>query len=58
MTTTLIIVAVIWLIGAILSYQVVKGWGKSKSETVWYSIFWPTLLILYPIHKYHNRKKE
>ena len=57
-TTTWIIVAVIWVIGIFIAYNVIKGWGKSAFETIWFSIFWPVLIPLYLIHLYHNRKKE
>ena len=49
-----LIVAIVWIIGAILSYGVIEKWGKSKFETVWYSFFWPVLIPLYLIHKVHN----
>ena len=58
MTTALIIVAVIWVVGAFVAYHVISKWGKSHFETIWFSIFWPVLILLYPIHKWHNRKKE
>lgn len=51
--TTLIIIGVIWLIGAIISYiGVFKKQGFDYP--IWYSLFWPLMLILYGIHKAHN----
>ena len=49
-----IIVAIVWILGAILSYRVIEKWGKSTFETIWYSFFWPVLIPLYLIHKIHN----
>jgi hypothetical protein len=54
MTVMWICIAIAWVIGAILAYQVIKKWGKSKFETIWYSFFWPVLIPLYLIHKIHN----
>lgn len=53
-----IIVAIVWILGAILSYRVIEKWGKSTFETVWYSFFWPVMIPLYMIHVWHNRKKN
>lgn len=58
METLWIIVGILYLVSIVLAYQVIKGWGKSKFETIWYSIFWPVLIPLYMIHVWHNRKKE
>ncbi|SEA79068.1 hypothetical protein SAMN04487851_11435 [Prevotella sp. tc2-28] len=58
METVWIIVGILYLVSIVLAYQVIKGWGKSKFETIWYSIFWPVLIPLYMIHVWHNRKKE
>ena len=49
-----IVAAVIWIIGFIPAYKKIKKWGKSTFETIWYTIFWPVLILLYLIHKVHN----
>ena len=53
MITVLIIVGIIWLIGAIVSYLVVFKDG-GYDYPIWYSIFWFLVLLLFGIHKGHN----
>ena len=51
------IIIAVWLIGAVIAYQLIKGWDNSKAEKVWYSIVWPVLIPLYVIHKIHMMAK-
>lgn len=51
-----IIVAIIWLIGIVLSYKLfISKWDNSKFEKVWFSIVWPCLIPLYFIHWLYNK---
>ena len=50
-----IIVAVVWIVGIFLSYQVIKKWNLSKAETIYFSIIWPCLIPLYIVHILHNK---
>lgn len=54
MTTALLIVAIVWIVGAIMAYNLVfkKGWDYP----VWYSVFWPVMLPLWLIHAVHNKE--
>lgn len=44
-----IIIVLVWVIGIFASYDMVfKHWTDSaKWETVWYSVIWPLVAILY-----------
>ena len=53
-TTILLILLAIWVLGMIPAYNKIKEWEKGTFETRWYTIFWPVLILLYPIHKVHN----
>lgn len=50
-----IIVAVVWIIGAIIAYPIIKKWEKSTAETIWFCLIWPCLIPLYIIHLLHNK---
>lgn len=54
MITGLIIVGFIWLIGAVASYDVEFKQG-GYDHPIWYAMFWPLVLLLYGIHKSHNK---
>lgn len=51
-----IIVLVIWLVGIIPAYMVIKKWNNAKSEKIYFSIVWPLLLPLFLIHLFHNKE--
>ena len=55
-----IIAAVIWIIGIFVAYfTVISKWdGKSQAEKIYYSIIWPLLLLLYPIHWIYNSTRD
>lgn len=48
-----IIVALVWLVGAIIAYG--KFEKKGFDHPLWYAIFWPCVLMLWPIWK-HTKK--
>ena len=50
-----IIIAVIWLIGSVVTWFVVKKWNMKKWEKIWCCILWPCLVPLYIIHVIHNK---
>jgi len=51
-----IIIFVVWLIGAIVSYKYFDlGWGKA--EKIYFSIIWPLLIPLYLIYLMVGRRE-
>lgn len=53
-----IIILVVWLLGAVASYELVfKKWTEdaTKFEQIWYSAIWFLVLILYGIHSIHMK---
>lgn len=49
-------VALIWLLGAALTYNFyIKNYEYTYFEKIWFSLFWPCLAILYPIHYCYNK---
>lgn len=50
---TTILIALVWIVGAFVSYTVeFKNGGYDYP--VWYSIFWPVMIPLWIIHVIHN----
>ena len=53
-----IIVALVWIIGGLISYECVfKKWDEddaTKFEKIWYAVVWPMVLLLYLVHVLHN----
>lgn len=52
--TTLLIVFIVWAIGAVLSYYAV--FRKGYDHPVWYSVFWVVMIPLWLIHAIHNKE--
>ena len=50
----LILVAIVWAVGAVLSYYAV--FKKGYDHPVWYSVFWPVMIPLWLIHAVHNKE--
>lgn len=52
-----IIAFIVWLVGAILTYSMMFENTKTQStfNKVWFSIFWPGVILLYPIHYCYNK---
>ena len=49
MTFIWILVAIAWIVGAVIAYG---KFNKDKFDNpVWFAIFWPCVLILWPIWK-------
>lgn len=47
----------VWVIGALIAYFCVFAKSsKTMFEKIWFSIFWPLLLLLAIIHWIHNWK--
>lgn len=53
MTTTLLIIAIVWIVGGIIAYN--RVFKNGYDYPVWYSIFWPVMIFLWLIHVIHNR---
>ena len=51
--TTILIIALVWLLGAVAAYNVVFK-NDGYDYPVWYSIFWPVMIPLWIIHVIHN----
>ena len=54
---TLIIIAVIWLVGIFVTYKCFASkWDtQSKGEQIYFSIIWPLLIPLYVIHLFYHK---
>ena len=50
-----IIIAIVWLIGAIIAYPIIKKWDKGIPETIYFCIIWPLLIPLYIVHILHKK---
>ena len=46
---------VIYFVGVLIAYQMMKKWPHAKFEKVIFSILWPLVAILYGIHWLHNK---
>lgn len=53
MTTILLVIALVWLLGAVAAYNVVFK-NDGYDYPVWYSICWPVMIPLWIIHVIHN----
>ena len=51
-----IIVAILYLIGALAAFLIVRKWKNVWYEKMGAVAVWPGTLILYVIHLIHNRK--
>lgn len=54
MATTLAIIIAAYIVGIVIAFFVMKNYSNTI-ERVWFSIFWPCTLILYGIHRLHNK---
>lgn len=51
----MIILALVWLIGAVITFVLLRNSNNSTFNKIWFSFFWPCLVILYPIHYVYNK---
>jgi hypothetical protein len=50
-----VILVVLWVIGALVSYKMfISKWDNTIVEKVYFSIIWPIVLILYGIYRLHK----
>ena len=54
---TIIIIAVVWLVGIFFAYKCFtsKWESQSKAEQVYFSIIWPLLIPLYIVHLIYHK---
>lgn len=45
----------IYILGIIITYDVIKNWNNTNFEKIWFSIVWPILAPLYIIHWLYNK---
>jgi hypothetical protein len=53
----LFLVALLWIVGAIVTFNLLDNKVKGTFNRVWFSCFWPCLVVLYPIHYLYNKYK-
>ena len=49
------IYALIWLVGAIVTFFIVKSWKQSWVEKIYFCLIWPFMIPLYIIHLIHTK---
>lgn len=50
----------VYVVGIIISYFAYwnKKENKSEFEKIWFSFFWPCVIIWYPVHYFYNKYKK
>ena len=55
MTIIWIILAIVYVIGIFVAYNMMKDWEHHVVEKVVFAIIWPLVGFLYGIHYLHNK---
>lgn len=51
----IILSLILWLIGAVVTFVLLRNSNNSTFDKMWFSCFWPCLVVLYPIHFVYNK---